>query len=274
MIVDTPAIDYYRATTNIFDRYYDVVEELKTMVRDKEKSKWRFQQYKGDMYGGIAWGQAMQNGTENYIVDVSGEDADNALPLLLYSDMKPTRIDVQYTARMPVWWDSAEFYFMMEHGVWPGRKREVQARLNAGNDTIYIGDRTSQRYIRIYVKEGNHIRFEVEYKKSRAVEAMRHISNGRRHAMAGMMQAEISSLPVHPFLSGLKGELDRYNKNEIKVKVSRVKTTDLARVKWLASLLPTIEKMTNDHDYGNMVTGWLVDIIERKMRPNDETETV
>lgn len=274
MIINSPALDYYRATTWNRGRYEDTVRDM--ITSKKEPEKWHFQQYKGDAYGAIKHGQSVVNGDMSYIVDVSGESAQELFDLLIYSDMKPTRIDVQMTIRRPDWWDSIEFLYQMELGKWPGRERHTEARINRGNDTIYIGSRESDRYIRVYVKEKDYVRFEVEYKRHRAVAAMKLVKVGRRNAIAGMLLSEIDTLPQSNFLGMLRTKVEDFTHAKLPVKVEKVRSTDLTKVRWLSSLLPTIYQMTNDSDYGDMVTGWLIDIIERKMNPpkggKNETE--
>ena len=266
MIIKTPAIDYWRATTSDYQRYREMIEEL---IPDKEleREKWFFQQYRGEQVGGVAYGFAEQNGEDSYIIDVSGEAADDKRLILGYSDMKLTRLDIQYTIDKPDWWDTIEFYYQMHLGVWPNSKRQVEARINDGNDTVYIGDRTSNRFIRVYVKESDYVRFEVEFKKELAVKAWRSIRNGGRSVMAGILLSEIQRLPEAALCEELVKALHPWSGGaSIDLKVSRVKTTSIKRVKWLASLLPTIRRMMNDDDYGEMVTGWFLDMVEERVR--------
>ena len=266
MIINTPSLDYWRATTSDYQRYREIVEEL-LPNKEEERDMWRFQQYKGEQLDGIAHGFAEQNGEDSYIVDVSGENADNKRLILGYSDMKLTRLDIQYTIKKPDYWDTIEFYYQMELGVWPNAKRHVEARINEGNDTIYIGDRTSERFIRVYVKETDYVRFEVEFKKTLAVKAWRAIRNGGRSVMAGILLSEISRLPQSNFLDELVKELHPWSGGAaVDMTVQRVKSTDIKRVKWLASLLPTIKRMMYDSDYGYMVTGWFVDLVDERVR--------
>ncbi len=236
---------------------------------------WRFLQYTGRQAGSVGMGSAMIDGRPSYILDISGETADDLYDLLTVSSMKMTRLDLQITVPKPADWDTVEFHFLMELGDWPKNvKRDVQTRLNKGNDTIYIGDRTSGRYIRVYVKDVDYVRFEVEFKKEQAAKAWQMVKSGRRYAIAGILMAEIQSLPYAPIFEPMMNALKVHADMKIKVPAERKKTVDITRLKWLASLLPTIEGMMNDSDYGHMVTGWFLDLVDKKMMQGgiDETE--
>lgn len=265
MIINTPAIDYWRATTGSLSQMDDLSREL--IGGGDVGEKWHFLQYHGNRFGSVGMGSAVQNGEPSYIIDISGETSDDLFERLVYSDMKMTRLDLQITVPKPKDWDTVEFHFTMEMDDWPnGIKRDVQTRLNKGNDTVYIGDRTSERFIRVYVKESDYIRFEVEFKGTQAVTAWKMVKNGKRYAMAGVLLHEIASLPYAPVFRPMKGCLLRHSDVEIKVPTQRKTSTNTTKLRWLASLLPTIERMMNDHDYGNMVTGWFLDLVEKRVR--------
>lgn len=271
MIFNTPALDYWRATTSRLEEMDSMSADL--VPREMDGENWRFLQYSGKSFGGLHVGSAIQNGQPSYIVEASGETADDLWPSLKYSDMKVTRLDLQITIPKPDYWDSVEYHFEMELGEWPkGIARDVQTRLNKGNDTIYVGDRTSQVYIRVYVKDVNYVRFEVEYKKAKAVDAWKIVRNGGRLAVAGLLMAEIKSLPDSPFLEDCRAVLLKWTDVSISIPLERKKSTDISKLRWLASLLNTVEKMMNDSDYGDMVLGWFVDMTSRAMerRFNDE----
>lgn len=263
MIINTPALDYYRATTGVFNRYYDMVQEL--VGFEEVDQKWKFQQYEGNRVGAVGHGQAQQGGQDSYIIDIPGETADDMLYQLVYSDMKPTRIDMQITIARPEYWDTLDFYFQMKLGAWPNVPRQVTARLSDGADTVYIGSRESDRYIRVYVKERHFIRFEVEFKKKLAVKAWDTVRKTGRTAIAGILMAEIEKLPKSKLLDDCTAQLLRFTGDSVNLAIGRVNATDERKVQWLASLLPTIEQMMNDSDYGRTVTGWFLDMVERKV---------
>lgn len=269
MIVNTPAVDYWRATSGVMANYTDTLMELfGTLERGEDARGWGFLQYKGDLREGVGHGQAIQGEKMSYMIDIPGMRSDELLGNLIYSDMKVTRLDLQFTVKKPNYWDTWEFMFHMESGTWEGSPRDVTARINKGNDTVYIGDRTSDKFIRVYVKQEDWIRFEVEFKQKRAVKAWDTVRQGRRHAIAGILISELEKLPTYPLLADIRRDLQKMSP-PVSIQVESVKTTDLKRLKWLASLLPTIRKMMNDHDYGNMVSGWFVDLIEEKLQDEE-----
>lgn len=264
MIINQPAMDYWRATTDHIEYLDEMMDEL--IGQGEIGEKWFFQQYKGHMFGSVKAGTAIQNGRPSYIIDVSGETAHTSRNVLKYSDMKVTRLDVQYTIRKPSWWDTVEYHYMMEMGEWPNNvTRHVNTLLNRGDDTVRIGSRTSETFIRVYVKESDYVRFEVEYKKSTAVASWKLIKAGDVGAMASMLIAEIDAIPYHPLNGEIRKSLVKMTDYSFRPRPERVTKQPAKKLRWLASLLPTIEKMANDSEYGHVVRGWILDLAERNV---------
>lgn len=255
LVLNVPMCDYWRGTTWSWDTYVKMVTEVVHAMHGDLGKPGKFMQYEGNRYAHAFHGQGTQNGRPHYLVQLSGYFADT-----LYADMvklKPvtTRVDYQITIDKPGGFVSRETVDMMRNLPWPGRRRKVTLIDGGGDDTIYIGSRTSDRFIRIYVKHEKYLRFEVEFKSERARRAV-YVASGE--GMGGILKSELEKLPDVPIVHEFKKYLQGIPAD---VRVA-VESPDMARkLAWLRGLLPTIRKMTNDHDHGEMVRGWLEDVL-------------
>src|SRR3990172_2041076 len=168
MIVNEAAIDYLRMTTFHFTEYDKGV----TTIGGGNNGDWKragIMQYRGNKKLGVFHGQGEQKGRTHYMIDISGGQADDYGYKLLDNDLKVTRIDLQFTFEKPCDWNVREFADAMREGIWPNRVRNVTMIDNNGNDTIYIGSRTSDKFIRFYVKDAEWLRYEIEIKGDAAL---------------------------------------------------------------------------------------------------------
>jgi hypothetical protein len=145
-----------------------------------ESKKQRRLQYQGVAIGeGIFFGEGEQNGAHNFMVQASGATA-HWLMLVLSEEsyqlrplsFHPTRIDIQLTLPIPD--------YRLRGWAWVARAkgRRVQHITESGLDTVYIGSRKGDKFLRIYVKEdlyydkgsfsGQMIRWEYELKGEHA----------------------------------------------------------------------------------------------------------
>lgn len=256
-------MDYFSGTTWHFERYKSLVMDIWPEGESGKRSS--FLQYKGNRAGGIFHGQGEQNGRTSYYVQVDGASADDNRAALCHSQLKVKRVDIQFTLPKEEWFNSLQVHDDMLLGVWPSSKRQIRAILNEGDDTIYIGDRTHDRFIRIYVKERDFVRFELELKEERAVNAIKFIASGGVSAMAGILIAEIGKLPNSELTNFYRERLFEMTDVAINLTVPKRRPDQMKRLKWLSSLLPTIERMMMDSDYGDIVTGWFVDLVDKKL---------
>lgn len=258
MIVNKPSLDWVTATTNHFRKYQVTAWEVTPGDQSGKRGKWL--QYKGDQYEGIFHGQAQQGSKTSYLLKITGGKADSLGEVVLKNEMKVTRLDIQLTVALPDWFDARELHDEMALGVWPGQWRTVSMIQNGGNDTVYIGHRSSDRFIRIYVKETSYIRFEVEFKAERAVRAAKMIAEGGDIVKGAILSAEMDKLPSAAILDVFQ----RYLAGSEDVKVKYLATEKLGKIRWIARILNSIEQSMNDHDYGDMVAGWFEEMIIRR----------
>ena len=260
MRLNSPMIDFVTATTNSFRAYRDAAHEIVPAAESGKRGQ--FLQYKGDRYNNIFHGQAEQRGRTHYLIQISGADADEHTMTLCESGMRFTRVDVQITCHRPNWYSARELADSLTHGAWPRQRRKIVLIENGGDDTVYIGSRKSDKYIRIYVKDADYIRFEVELKGERARAAAAQYRDAGENALGGILAHEVRILPQTAIGDVFERACEQYK--SLAVSVPYVEASKIRQMQWLASILPAIEKMANDHDYGNRVRGWLTSILQER----------
>lgn len=211
-------------------------------------------QYKGVNMGGIFLGEAMQRGRPHYMIQVSGEQANEFSRLVSQwspYDYDVTRCDLQVTIPLPPHFSARDLYHDIETWAGPGiKRRPTIVQSGDGLDTVYIGSRTSDRFTRIYVKEIDGglraLRFEVEYKAEHARRVLLDCLHSEKKKEQ-ILAYEVNSLPALKF--GLKSRFlrvlgDTPHKPEIKRVTDQNNTLD-----WLReTVTPSIERLSNDHD--------------------------
>lgn len=211
-------------------------------------------QYEGRIAEGIFLGAAMQGADPHFMLQASGYDAHRAMQVY-QSDRqtdnpKCTRIDLQITiARTredkPLSEYKAAILASLEANC-VGRPPNIQMidKNGAIGETIYIGSRDSERFIRIYDKKYSDIdgiRFETEYKGTIAGGVFSNMLRRDTYA-TDVLHSELMRLSGIPlfdrFASILKG-----NPGHLPT-VSTLPTTDESRMKWLEeTVFPAIRKM-------------------------------
>jgi hypothetical protein len=267
MIVNEVAMDYLTVTTftnKEYERAFNAIDD--NCDRDWERSG--VMQYKGNASGGLFHGQGEQQGRTHYMVRASGEQADKYGYAMLQSGARVTRLDIQITLEMPNWWDVRAVTDSLRGGVWPNRIRKITSIDGNGEDTVYIGSRTSDKFIRVYVKGSEWLRFEIELKGDAARVAAKHIKTGGRPSMAGILLSELSKLPMCQMVDYFMKGVGK-SQGSVEIKVRQVQPEKIKKMRWLASLLPAIEQLMNDHDYGHSVYQWFGEMRERSVWEND-----
>lgn len=267
MIINLPAIDYFRATTFERTLFLDVSKLVIAWAREQniEQSRGGIMQYKGDRYDGIFLGQGEQAGRTHYIIDVSGSESDALFPILrnINRGWKVKRIDLQYTAEKHADYSARSLLDCLENGIWLGRRPAIKAIINGGNDTLYLGSRTSGAFTRIYVKHDDWLRYEIEYKADYAAALFLALNEDTdyRTVIAAALYERAERMPcsikaIHYRLLQLV-----VRPGEWKLQVEKVEPEKIKKLRWLASLLNTIQALANDHDYGHTVRQWLIEIV-------------
>lgn len=258
ILVNKVSVDYARGTTFAGHRYRECVKKMLKNIDTSPRPARRYQ-YSGDLLGNVFHGQGDQSGRTSYMVDVSGADANDYYQTMIDSEMKFTRLDIQVTTELPHWYSSRSYKDFLKSAVWSGQKLNVELiEGKNGSDTVYIGSRSSDKFIRVYVKDRNLLRFEIELSGKVVLAAVQKIDDGGEDAVRAILKGMIDRLPQHP-ITELFGGLCSGEGTHLAV--YRVPADAQAKVRWLSSLLNTIEDMARDHDIGHTVRGWLMNII-------------
>lgn len=255
--INRPRCDWVTATTYEIDVYRRAVRDLLPTVA-ASPTKQKRMQYNGHKSGHIFYGQGEQEGREHFMIQSSGEMADSDYGYIL-PEMTCKRVDLQVTCELPLWYKPRSLVDSFRQDVWHGRRRKVGLREDgSGGSTVYVGSRQSDKFIRVYVKGNHYLRFEIELKRSLAENAAKMMLMAPKTAVSGIIAAEIEKLPSHPIIEMFA----KYTEGNMEISTYHANPDMVARMKWLSSLLPTIEKMAMDDTYGHTVTDWLSGIVE------------
>lgn len=250
--------DYITATTFEGSVYRMAVKGLSGVVEESPKEE-KVQQYMGYRLGNMFYGEGVQGDKQHYLIQVSGSPADDAYQLLIDLGMDITRIDLQLTIEKPGWYKARSYVDSMRAGIWRGRVLNCEMYEDGkGNDTVYLGSKHSDKFTRVYVKAQMFLRYELQLRRKYAMDAARQIASGRKNAVRGILQSELAKKPSHPvnaeFRAFLRGAV-------VDVQAYRTNPDAVSRMRWLSTLLPTITRICNDHDYGQTAREWLKEII-------------
>jgi hypothetical protein len=250
-----PAIDWLTIASYQFTPYTEMAASLRRFLpHGWKRSRWL--QYDGwHNPDGIFHGHALQsNDKEHYIVKISGALAHEWLHDMLgdpdgwqmLQHWYATRLDIQVTKPVPDWWLIRNL-----HDNYMAQGRNVSIIQSATGSTLYLGARTSDRFVRFYEKqlETMYLRLEFELK-------------GRfsRHGFIGLLDGTITVADLFAgHLAALRlpeEQGDYYFPDDAKdisfPKHIRMIDND-ARLKWLLSLQGKFAQMANDHDIGERV---------------------
>jgi hypothetical protein len=205
MFVDVPALDYLTATT-WSQPIYETTALLVAKYAVKPMRPGRRLQYRGIECDGLFVGEAIQASHMHYMLIASGMMAEHVAPDLLHLPLKATRVDMQVTSRKPADWDAISIadrlrsYAPVDWGK-GGKKQVTVIQSGDGFDTLYIGARTSDRFMRVYVKPDSTgkawLRCEVEYKRELARTAWKTLQQVDDHTkyIGLALQEEIEAVP-------------------------------------------------------------------------------
>lgn len=245
----SPDIDWITLASYNFTAYTDSVAALRREYPGQWKhAKWL--QYQGWRRDTIFVGKAIQtNDKEHYIIKVSGSDAGRVAEFLRHKELAPffycTRIDLQRTIDPPGWWNVREL-----HDSLSAEGHKVSMIQSDSGNTLYIGARTSPRFTRFYEKELGHtmLRCEIELKSQYARLAWQLYLE-----MATIADIYGQNLKALPLPDDIKSDYMPDEASDIDWRYSEEIVTMQKRLKWLETLIPTFNRMANDHDIGPVV---------------------
>lgn len=264
IVVNVPGVDYYTGTTFTPSDWRNWVKQFQGTVEESPKPR-NIGGYKGYQLPGVFYGQGSQGELAHYILTLSGAMADNLFPSTS-TNFTTKRLDLQVTIDLPEWYKHRALVHSLRNGQWKGRRLTVGLREDGkGGSTVYIGSMASDKLIRVYVKSKSYLRYEIQYRREYAESAAEHVREGGRMAIGEILGEQSLKFPRHPVWDDFRAVL-----GQGRVVASYTANPEKAnRMKWLASLLNTIQRMANDHDYGDTVVNWLQEIIDNASRSKE-----
>lgn len=282
MILDTPLVDWLTLTTfdtGLFQssryswqssraRYHRLIASKRKSNSSLMKvKKAKVLQYDGQDIDGVFWGAAMQAGRDHFMVRSSGETSHYlAMEHGALLSMNCTRIDLQMTVDLPVGYSALGLREELVAAKWNnGRRPKVTCILgDNGLDTVYVGSRTSDRYLRCYVKEtdeGRVLRYEIETKGDLALSIWHRMGSLNVGTVAAQALADsYARIPEdgrNGWLSCFAGLKEYGDRSFVG---SRVVTEASRTMQWLQeSVLPAVARLASDHEQRVKVAGWLRD---------------
>lgn len=269
MNINTVQIDYVRLGSFDKQASYYWLSQLSHFARLEglETERGRFMQYKGVKcefgFAGIAQQGEKGSGRTHTLIHLSGERAAryaNTLRALADGGGKATRIDLQVTIPLADnKWDILGWRDTLMGAEWGHRRPSITAIVGeAGEHTLYIGSRQSERFWRFYVKKDGsgeaYLRAEIEYKGDMAEKLWARDST----AYAGTLGAELRHLPLPN--DAISQELLRVTNHGVGIGYTVHESTKTWE--WLnEAVTPVVQKMLNSHEHvqamRNLLESWL-----------------
>lgn len=270
-------IDYFTATSFETEFYRFWLQKL-TMIATATKPK-KIMQYDGRKFiikGGEGFiGTGTQKGMENHMLRLEGTIADENKERLYAQHrqgfVNVSRIDIQITVPHPSGWEQFKLLAdMHEKGRIVGWRESVD-RSNGGSQTVYVGARESNRFVRVYVKHTHGdeklLRLEVEYKKRRANAVTKMLRDGE--LPDGFLRHELQTTLKHEGLNNLFSD-HLYGENPANVRL-KINSSLEKTEKWLINqVLPSFKRAINDHDASGHVLDVFGDVIQKYLDDCDE----
>lgn len=176
------AVDYLTLTTFDEDRFLELVSELinifNTLNVGMEIQGAKRLQYNGFTLGGMFWGEAMQNSSNHFMIDIKGGWADIAFRTFKglgtrSESFSCSRIDIQVTREGYV--DMGLIHQCLQSGLVDWRGRRIVHKSNLGLqewDSVTFGGKIADIKSILYIKDLGDgvrgVRHEVRYRGKQA----------------------------------------------------------------------------------------------------------
>lgn len=260
LLLNAPMCDWITLTSWHTDAFDGLITSPETAKEVRRLN------YVGKQEGKLFIGDGEQNGYFHRMLQVSGKDSNLWVDSLSYlEDVECTHMDVQVTCS----WPDSDIFAIAE------RLRDrflVDYRTSREGDTCYIYSRLSDKFIRIYQKTKDLVRFEVAYKKPYAREMFRQfqmisskqslscqdVANERERLMRDWLSWELWKLQ-----DGILNSVfsDSLGKNPVKPP-KFVPAPENNTERWLRKIVaPALLKYVNSHDADPYLIHHLVKIL-------------
>lgn len=247
-------MDWITATSYDYNFYKFWAKEVRDWEGEKKEAK--LMQYLGmevEAKGGtIRLMVGTQRDREHYMLHLTSSVADVYLSdvtnQIQQGFVSVTRCDIQITIPKPKSWSQMEFFkaqYERSKVTWIDSKDKRSGKML---ETVGIGSRTSDRYVRMYTKLGAgelYLRFEVEFKGDRAKAVMREILR-RDEGKKEILLHELLKLKSKRAESAFYMAIGAHNPFRVKVQ----KLTSASKTnRWLVeTVLPVLIRQLSDHD--------------------------
>ena len=252
--LNEPRYDWITLTT--FSQQLGIVFLNTAKEWGARSSKSKRMQYEGwishDKGGTFFAGKANQRGKNHWMAQISG-DASNQAIKRFYAPIEKglinvTRLDIQITVEMPLSWSQPNLFRDLRSFHNKKAISYLESNSSAGQGklaTVYIGSRSSDRVVRIYEKLGYgdeiFLRFEVEFKKQRALNAT--LAGIDLETRTGILRHEIERLKNDDIRTLFASVFD-VTSNPIVVVREQSQTA-----RWLKrTVFPSLRRFLNDHN--------------------------
>lgn len=194
----------------------------------------------------VSYGIGEQDGKAHGVFESSGVDAQvlvswllRVMPDEILDKLYCTRIDLQSTKERPDNLDYVECHTRI--------RRPKQLILGDDGNTLYIGNRQSNSFWRLYDKSATHTRLEVELKGKQARDAFAFLLRTNIDRVASMYSGYLKASRVPKFLA------DYYHNGrhaESLKEIRQYQPDDMGKkLEWLQTLDSLVYKLCNDHDH-------------------------
>lgn len=266
-------IDWFTITSfsyRFFEYWDNVARELCKERLDAKQMQYIGNEYKLDT-GTLRTMKGHQRGQQHWLVTCSGQLAHMLIDLVIgmYDEdipFKCTRLDIQCTIERPKNYDSMALMQAMSE-----RKKNI-SYIRSGDKkagrlaTIGVGNRASQRYIRIYEKvladDFIGLRLEAEYKGGLANNVLRDFSLDST-VLKECLLHELLKMKSKWMEKAFYMAIDANQPRKISGKVDKESKTK----EWLiSSCLPVLERIVRDHDNNGELAQLFLDIINHAVQ--------
>lgn len=266
MIINVGALDYMTVTT--YDKtamdalsqwgeeriahYKRTIGFSAVDVNNSYKMQYSGLQCHVDGVGSIYFAKGEQNARHHWIIQASslwaGQLFSQYKELLSLGTVRCTRLDLQITVEQSPSWCQFQFAERVRDS---GKSMGfIESKgTNYMLATVYIGQRVSDRYVRVYQKEGDngelYLRFEVEMKGERAAATAEKLARGTMR-IESVIKYEMLRIKDISMMSEVGGALEGVVPQRAKI----VRCTSLLKTeKWIVrTVLPALTKWAARHD--------------------------
>ncbi len=244
-------LDYLRLASWGHVPYTEVMSNLMQNWPDEwERGKWL--QYAGWRKESFFIGMGEQAKKRHAIMQASGYLAHTMYPVFRdFHGWYCTRFDIQRTVKKPEWCNLPKLHKLLG-------KKGTSLISSEENDTIYIGSRSSDKFIRLYEKlfDEMYLRLEFELKGKRALMAWEALNSGEDcDRVFDYYLAELR-LPARYIKLYKNAE---HNATEKAMNKEREHSAE-KKIAWIVSLDESMRNAISDHDIGErtkvLVRAW------------------